>query len=66
MFAAPVIDGGPGQDHRVIVGPLGRVPPALLVAVPEVAAGGVTDDPLGKALPDREGEVHLDGEKRER
>lgn len=50
---------GAGQDHGVIVGPFGRVAPALLVAVPEVAAGRIADDSLGETLPDGEGEVHL-------
>lgn len=59
----PVVDGRPGQDHRVVVGPLGRVAPALLVAVPEVAACGVAHNALRKTLPDSEGKVHLDGER---
>lgn len=58
-----MVDGGPGQHHRIIVGPLGCVAPALLVAVPEVAASGVTYDSLWKTLPDGEGEVHLDRQK---
>lgn len=60
LRGVPVVDGGAGQDHGVVVGPLGRVAPALLVAVPEVAAGGVAYDSLRKTLPDGEGEVHLD------
>lgn len=52
-------EGGAGQDHGVIVGPFGRVAPALLVAVPEVAAGRVTHDSLGKTLPYGERKVHL-------
>ncbi len=59
MCAAPVVDGGSSQHHRIIVGPFGRVAPALLIAVPEVAASRITDDPLRKTLPDREGKVHL-------
>lgn len=55
-----MIDGSPSQDHRIVIGPFGGVAPALLVAVPEVAAGGVTDDSLWKTLPDSEGKVHLD------
>lgn len=59
----PVVDGGAGQHHRIIVGPFGCVTPTLLVAVPEVAASGVTYDSLWKTLPDGEGKVHLDGQK---
>lgn len=58
-----MVDGGPRQHHGVVVGPFGGVAPALLVAVPKVAAGGVTYDPLRKALPHGEGKVHLDGQK---
>lgn len=57
--AVPVVDGGPRQDHGVVVGPLGRVAPALLVAVPEVASRRITDDSLWETLPDREGKIHL-------
>lgn len=60
MCAVPVVDGGPGQHHRIVVGPFGCVAPALLVAVPEVAASGITYDSLWKTLPDGEGKVHLD------
>ena len=59
----PVVDGGPGQHHRVIVGPFGCVAPALLVAVPEVAASRVPHDSLWKTLPDGEGKIHLDRQK---
>lgn len=59
-----MVDGGPGQHHRVVVGPFGCVAPALLVAVPEVAASGITYDSLGKTLPDGEGKVHLDTQRR--
>lgn len=55
----PVVDGGPRQHHGVVVGPLGCVAPALLVAVPEVASRRVTYDPLWKTLPDGEGKIHL-------
>lgn len=60
MCTVPVVDGGPGQHHRIVVGPFGCVAPALLVAVPEVAASGITYDSLRKTLPDGEGKVHLD------
>lgn len=56
----PVVDGGSSQHHGIIVGPFGRVAPALLVAVPEVAAGRIADEPLGETLPHGEGEVNLD------
>lgn len=58
--AVPVEHGGASQNHRVVVGPFGGVAPALLVAVPEVAAGRITHDPLRKTLPDGESKVHLD------
>lgn len=57
--SVPVVDGGARQHHGVVVGPLGCVAPALLVAVPEVASRRVTYDPLWKTLPDGEGEIHL-------
>lgn len=60
VCTVPVVDGGPSQHHRIIVGPFRCVAPTLLVAVPEVAASGVTYDSLWKALPDSEGKVHLD------
>lgn len=56
----PVVDGGSSQHHGVVVGPLGGVAPALLIAVPEVAAGRVAHDPLRETLPHGEGKVHLD------
>lgn len=63
-MTAPVVDGSSGQHHGVVVGPLGGVAPALLVAVPEVAAGRVAHNPLGETLPHGEGKVHLDRRRR--
>ena len=55
----PMVDGRPGEHHGVVVGPLGRVPPALLVAVPEMATGRISHNPLWETLPHRKGEVDL-------
>lgn len=64
MVMVPVVDGSSSQHHGVVVGPLGGVAPALLVAVPEVAAGRVAHNPLGETLPHGEGKVHLDRRRR--
>lgn len=61
-----MIDGSPGQHHGVVVGPFGRVAPPLLVAVPEVAAGWVTDNAVRETLPHCQGKVHLDQDQREK
>lgn len=61
-----MVDGGSCQHHGVVVGPLGGVAPALLVAVPEMAAGRVAHDPLGETLPHGEGKVHLDRQRQRR
>lgn len=58
-----MIDGRPGQHHGVVVGPFGGVAPPLLTAVPEMAAGRITNDAVGKTLPHSEGKVHLDREE---
>lgn len=60
-----VIDRSPRQNHGVVVGPFGSVAPALLVAVPEVAAGWVTNNAVWETLPHCEGKVHLEGEQRQ-
>lgn len=60
-----MIDGSPSQHHGVIIGPFGSVAPALFVAVPEVAAGWVTNNAVWETLPHCEGEVHLDRDERE-
>ena len=61
-----MIDGSPSQHHGVIIGPFGSVAPPLLVAVPEVAAGRVSDDAVWKTLPHCEGKVDLDPNQREK
>ena len=61
-----MVNSGPSEHHGVVIGPLGRVAPALLVAVPEVTAGRVAHESVGKALPYGEREIHLDGPKDER
>lgn len=60
-----VIDGGPGQHHGVVIGPFGSITPPLLVAVPEVAAGWVTNDAVWETLPHCESKVHLEQDQRE-
>lgn len=59
-----VIDGSPCQHHGVVVGPFGSVAPPLLVAVPEVAPGWVTNNAVWETLPHCEGKVHLDRDQR--
>lgn len=60
-----VIDGSPSQHHGVVVGPFGSVAPPLLVAVPKVTAGWVTNNAVWEALPHCEGKIHLDRDPRE-
>lgn len=59
-----VVDCSPRQHHGVVVGPFGSVAPPLLVAVPEVAPGWITDNAVWETLPHREGKVHLEREQR--
>lgn len=56
-----VIDRSPRQHHGVVIGPFGSVAPPLLVAVPEVATGWVTNNAVWETLPHCEGKVHLEG-----
>lgn len=60
-----MIDGSTSQHHGVVIGPFGSVPPPLLVAVPEVTAGGVTNNADRETLPHCEGKVHLDRDHRD-
>lgn len=60
-----VIDSSPGQHHGVVIGPFGCVTPSLFVAVPEVAAGWITNNAVWETLPHCEGKVDLDGDHRE-
>lgn len=58
-----VVDCSPRQHHGVVVGPFGSVAPSLLVTVPEVAPGWVTNNAVRETLPHREGKVHLEREQ---
>lgn len=59
-----VVDSSSCQHHGVVVRPLGCVSPPLLRVIPEMAACRIPHNPLRKALPHGEGEIHLRGKVR--
>lgn len=61
QLGVPVVEGGRGQDHRVLVGPAGGVGPGLLLVVPVVRARREPGDAIGVVAPNGEGEVDLVG-----
>lgn len=55
----PVVESSSSQHHRIVIGPLGGIAPALLVDIPEMAPGWISHNPLRETLPNSEGKIHL-------
>ena len=56
-----MVEGGRGQDHRILVGPAGGVGPGLFLVVPVVRARREPGDAIGVVAPHGEREVDLVG-----
>lgn len=57
----PMVERRAGQYYRIIVGPLGRVPPGTFSVVPVMRTSGIADDSIWKLLPHLERKVDFVG-----
>lgn len=57
--ALPVVEGSPGQNYWIVIGPFGGVAPSVLQGIPKVTPRRIPDDPIREAPPHQEGKVHL-------
>lgn len=59
ITAIPVVEGGPCQHHRVLIGPFWGVAPPPLSSIPVVTACWIAHNSLWKTVPYNKGKIHL-------